>query len=90
MRLKITTIVSDDETGNVLTKQESIIDTEPKNYFGLKNTGHDLSYFDHMKKYGTINEPIDTNDRAISSKIDDVSGIPNDIVLEACKEYLEK
>ena len=89
-KLKVTTIISDEETGKILTKQESIISVDeyiPKNYFGLKNTGHDLSYLDHMKKYGTVNEPTcDSYDRVIP----DISGTVNDEVTAACKEYIDK
>lgn len=74
-RLKITTIISDEETGKVLIKQESIINVEePINYFGLKNVGHDFSYLEHLKKYkyGTVNEPTcngrDCYDSAIQDK----------------------
>lgn len=86
-KLKITTIISDEETGDILTKQESIISVDeyiPKNHFSLKNAGYDLSQSDHIKEYGTINDQTCVSHDSVY-----VSGVVNDKVTASCEEFLK-
>ena len=67
-RLIITTTVMDDSTGEIVSKQESIVivdeeknedEDKPKNYFGI-NAGSEVpldSFMDYMRKYGSLKDP---------------------------------
>ena len=94
-RIKIVTTVMDADTNDIISEQISIVtideekkEDKPKNYFGLNNFNnipHSIEgHINHMKKYGTVNEPLKDSNNCVITEVD-----LNDEVLAACREYIE-